>query len=224
MSSNNSENNDSPYLPWIVILMAIGILLLFILRRSLIRLFPILLVVAIFLPMIVYLYRRHKYRNLEGVYAEYSQLTNSLQQRGMNTYLRMANRSMDNMLFARDKAEHIREMIHREDVTHVRNEIASLKEQLEKECDNEKKTFLKKSLSEHEQSAATIDQLTQFLDRYENSKTLLEGYFKNIRIKIEIHALSQETTVNQNIAEVDQIIEDVEQLNQIYDRVDKITE
>lgn len=203
-----------------VIAAALFILLLFILRKSLIRVFPVLFVLAIFIPLIFYLYRRHKYRDLEAIYPEYRDLAVLLHERGMHTYLNLVQRSMDNIIDLRNKAEHIQDMLARDSVFEVHRKIEELDRQIETETDPEQKELLQRSLKEFEENAAGFERLNRFLEKYESSKNLMAGYFKNIRLKIQMNSLNEEALATEKCEEIDRIISDIDNIEKIYSHVD----
>jgi hypothetical protein len=223
MASKNHGGSDG-YIPWLVILLAIGTLLFFFLRRSLIRLFPVLFILACVIPLVFYLYRRHRFRELEGIYAEYSPLVSVLNSHGMDTYIEMVNRSTEQMMKVRDRAEHIRDLVYRENAFKLQDEISELDQQINSEKDPDKKEILEKQVSEMEENLKNLEKLNSFLNQYEESKVLLANHLRNIRMKIEVGSVTESTLNEESTAEIDHIFEDVENLNSIIDRVDRISE
>jgi len=223
-SEKNPSNGDSPYLPWLIAVAAIGVLLLFVLRRSLLKLFPIFIVVAVFVPLILYCYRRHKYRDLENVYDEYSSLRALLADQRRTSYISLVDRSMANMLAARDKVENIRSMVSEESFEECLTQIKNLKKQIAEENDESRLAILERNLEETESNYASIGKVKEFLNKYENSKVLLAGHFKNLRIKIQMSAIATEAISEGNVDELDRIVSDIESVNAIYERVDKVCE
>ncbi len=240
----DGSQGDSPYLPWIIIAAAIGVLLFFFLRRAVIRLIPVLLVIAIFLPLILYCWRRFKYRDLEIVYQEYDQLTSVLREQGFRTYTDLADRSMGNMLSARDKVENIRHSLRPGDVKDLEAQMESLRKRIELEKDPSNAELLQRNLSECRNNLESFERLGEFLKKYEDSKLLLAGDFKNLRLKIQMGTLvannlgpsgvpsPNSSGVNEDspvapehrVDEVDRIVSDIENINAIYEKVDKLCE
>jgi hypothetical protein len=226
MSTEKADRDSGrSWSSWLMLFLAfLGAAILFVLRRSVVRLFPLLLILAISIPVIVYLYRRHRYRELEDVYAEYAPLRSLLRQRGLYTYQTLMERSMTNLLNVRDQAENVAALLAREDPQILYRQIVETRKTAEKATDPAEKELHEKQVRDLEANLENLQKLKRFLDKYHTSKKLLAGYFRSIQMKLHMDIISEEISVSEQNREIDQIVEDVENLTHVYERVDRMME
>jgi|GEM_PF-4139388 len=235
MSDEDKNKKDPPdygsegseYLPWVIALAAIGTLLLFVFRRSLIRLFPILFVVAVFIPLIYYCYRRFKYRDVEDVLTPYDELLALFSAQGRTTYKGIVCRTMQNLLTVRDKAEGIKTVLRGTNPIEMRAKIKQFRKDLGHCEPGEKADFLKKEISDQEETLHSLESLKEFLEKFNDGKIRLANHFKNLRIKLMVSQIGGAKTQSMTAAgeappdEIESIIQDIETVNHIYESVDK---
>ncbi len=209
-------------IPWGMLLALLGLVALIVLRRFVRLLFPMLFVLLILVPMLYYLWRQYKYRDVWTVVPEYEKLLALLGRLRLPSYRAVVEASMKHLLAARDRAERLQDYLVQEPPHRLRDRIRDLERQLGETHDAEKRGFLEKSLADSRETLAHLDELQEFLRRYEDSKTVLAGHFKNTRLRLELDEMRFAEGLTYQSDEVDRLMTEIKTFDSMYETVDRV--
>lgn len=208
-------------IPWALLLALLGVVVLFMLRRFLRLFFPMLFVVLVLAPLLWYLWRQYKYRDVWAVVPEYEKLVALLRRLRLSSYRAVVEASMKHLLAARDRAERFQEYLVQEPPHRLRERIRDFERQLQGTHDPEKRRFLEKTLADSRETLAHLDELQEFLRRYEDSKAVLAGHFKNTRLRLELDEMRFAEGIAYQSDEVDRLMTEIKAFDSMYETVDR---
>ncbi|MBF0410713.1 MAG: CPBP family intramembrane metalloprotease [Candidatus Riflebacteria bacterium] len=216
-----SESQKGKYevLFWTVLGIA-GTALFFVLRTSIVRIFPLLIILFLFGCLLMWLYRKYFYRDLEEVRYDYFSLNDLLSSRGMKTYLKIIDNAWLNLVKARDRAEHVRSVLAGIDIASVEKAISRLKEQQNKENDEQKLRLVEAQLTEVEERRKMYYDMEVFLKKFEANKMSFLNSCRGLKMKIEMKDLGTIMKKDAKTDEMDLIVNEIDKLNEIFDKVD----
>lgn len=202
---------------WQLVIAIAGFIVIFILRRFLRAFFPVLFALLVLIPLLFYFYRQYKYRDLWSVVPEYEKLISALKRMRLNSYCKLINVSMSNLLLARDRAEKFKDFLLSESSLQIKTRILQLKKEIQNEINKDKLEFLKKSLKDAEDAYQHIQEIEKFIQRYETSKEILANHFRNVRLKLEIDEMKFMQSFNYRNDEVDRIMDEIKSFDRMFD-------
>ncbi|NLI76101.1 MAG: hypothetical protein GX442_06620 [Candidatus Riflebacteria bacterium] len=208
-------------IPWSLILSILGFLALVLLRRFLRLLFPMLFVLLVLVPMLWYLWRQYKYRDLWAVVPEYDRLQTLLDRLRLRSYAGVVQNGMKHLLAARDRAEKLQAYLYQEPPARVQDRIKDLQQQLADNPDAERRVFLEKSLADAHETLVHLEELQEFLHKYEDSKAVLAGHFKNTRLRIELEQMRLEEGTSLHSDDLDRLMTEIRTFDTMYETVDR---
>lgn len=213
--------DEAGEIPWSLILAMLGFLALVLLRRFLRLLFPMLFVLVVLVPMLWYLWRQYTYRDLWVVVPEYDRLLALLGRLRLRSYAGVVQSGMTHLLAARDRAEKLQAYLYQEPPARVQERIKDLQKQLGDNPDAEKRVFLEKSLADARETLAHLGELQEFLHKYEDSKAVLAGHFKNTRLRIELEQMRLEEGMSLHSDDLDRLMTEIRTFDTMYETVDR---
>lgn len=219
--SFDTYSGENLYTAMLVVLGLATAVMLFVLRRSLVAVLPELMILAIFGGLLIFLYRRYLYRDLEDVRGEYAPLVSLLSGQGLTTYQNIIGKAWNNILKARDKAERIRDALRRENLNALEARLDESKRALRIERDPKAKPALEKSIRDQEKNIELLRSLRDYLAKYEESKRQLTESCRNLRLKVEVLALHREVGGTACNDEMDVIVGEIDKLDFIFENVDR---
>ena len=217
----DTYSGENLYTAMLVVLGLASAVLLFVMRRSLVAVLPELMILAIFAGLLIFLYRRYLYRDLEEVRGEYGPLASLLASQGLTTYQTIIGRAWSNLLKARDKAERIRDTLRRENLTALEARLEETRRALRLERDPKSRAAVEKAVRDQEKNIALLRSLREYLARYEESKRQLLESCRNLRLKIDVLALHREVGSMACNDEMDVIVGEIDKLDFIFESVDR---
>ncbi|RCK78161.1 MAG: hypothetical protein OZSIB_1677 [Candidatus Ozemobacter sibiricus] len=210
-------------IPWALLLALLGVVVLFMLRRFLRLFFPMLFLLLVLAPLLWYLWRQYKYRDVWAVVPEYEKLVALLRRLRLSSYRAVVEASMKHLLAARDRAERFQEYLAQEPPHRLRERLRDLERQFKDTHDPEKRRFLEKTLADSRETLAHLDELQEFLRRYEDSKAVLAGHFKNTRLRLELDEMRFAEGIAYQSDEVDRLMTEIKAFDSMYETVDRRT-
>jgi len=219
--SIDTYSGENLYTAMLVVLGLASAVLLFVMRRSLVAVLPELMILAIFGGLLIFLYRRYLYRDVEDVRGEYAPLVTLLSSQGLSTYQTIIGRAWSNILKARDKSERIRDALRRENLNALEAHLDETKRALRIERDPKAKTSIEKSIRDQEKNIEMLRSLRDYLAKYEESKRQLMESCRNLRLKVEVLALHREVGGAACNDEMDVIVGEIDKLDFIFESVDR---
>lgn len=219
--SIDTYSGENLYTAMLVVLGLASAVMLFVLRRSLVAVLPELMILAIFGGLLIFLYRRYLYRDIEDVRGEYAPLVSLLSSQGLTTYQTIIGRAWSNILKARDKAERIREALKRDNLNALEAHLDETKRALRIERDPKAKTSIEKSIRDQEKNIELLRSLRDYIAKYEESKRQLMESCRNLRLKVEVLALHREVGSAACDDEMDVIVGEIDKLDFIFESVDR---
>ncbi|HNV70992.1 MAG TPA: hypothetical protein PKO06_14920 [Candidatus Ozemobacteraceae bacterium] len=206
--------------PWGLVWAGLVIAVLFILRRYLRAMFPVLLLFSVFVPLLWYLWRQYKYRDLWDVYRDYDELITLLHSKGLYTYGSSVDQSMRHIMAARDKAEGLLSVLERADLPGQTARIEALERQLAEVTDAEKRVSLTLKIADAQKTLEAYRRAEAFLGRYAEGKKHLAEQFRNLRLKLEVPVVDPVSPSGPRVDEIDEMIQQLRRLDSTYESVD----
>lgn len=206
--------------PWGLVWAGLGVVALFILRRYLRAMFPVLLLFSVFVPLLWYLWRQYRYRDLWDVYRDYDELMTLLQSKGLYTYGKSVDQSMAHIMAARDKAEGLLSVLQRADLPGQQARIEALERQAAATSDDAERESLTQALSDARKIFDGYRRAEAFLGRYAAGKKHLAEQFRNLRLKLEVPVIDAASPTGPQADEIDDMVQQLRQLDCTYESVD----
>ncbi|MBF0543292.1 MAG: hypothetical protein HQM08_02605 [Candidatus Riflebacteria bacterium] len=194
--------------------------LVFILKQSIVRMIPLIAVFILFGGLLVWLYRKYLYRDLDETRFDYFDLRDTLNKKGMNTYLKIIDQAWKRLIKARDRAERIHEMISKINFPEVEKSISLLSEKLSSEKDEVKQKTLRNDLKEFEETKKLFTEFETFLKKFKSHKLSFQSSCRNLKLKIEMKDLNIVIKSESKPDEIDIIVKEIDKLNDIFEKVD----
>ncbi len=217
--SRTLQPEAAPF-PWGLVWAGVVVVVLFVLRRYLRAMFPVLLLFSVFMPLLWYLWRQYKYRDLWDVYRDYDELICLLHSKGLYTYGSSVDQSMRHIMAARDKAEGLQSVLQRADLPGQTVRIESLEKQLSETADAEKRASLMQTITDAKKTLDGYRRAEAFLGRYAEGKKHLAEQFRTLRLKLEVPVVDERSSGGSQVDEIDEMIEQLRRLDCTYESVD----
>ena len=204
---------------WPILAGAGGLLLLYMVAREfLLRAFPLVFVVLVFVPLILFFYRQWRYRELGEVRREYLPLLALLRPMQRPTYLQIVERAMANLVAARDKVERVRDLLQRENLPALEQQLAEARRRLQA-AGREERPELERAVRDLAEAHRGLAELAEFAVRFDAGRQQLAAHFRRIRIKLETSRLADELDATSR-DEVAGMLAEVQTLDAVISRVD----
>ncbi len=222
-------SEDDPFeekssFPWGVIWAIVTLAALVVFRRFLRAMFPLLFVLLVAVPLLVYLFRKFRYRDLDEVYDEYAPLSARLRELGYTTYATIIDGNMARLVSVRDRVENIRMVLRRETVKDQEKKVADLRADLleakSPASEPDRKALKERTLQDAQETLDHLKKLEEFLGRYVESKKLLAGHFRSLLLKLKVGELDR-TGETARLDELDRIVRGIESADEVFREVDR---
>ena len=206
--------------PWGLIWAGLVFVVLIALRKYLRFMFPILLLVSVFVPLLWYLWRQYKYRDLWDVYRDYDELMSLLSSKSLYTYAKSVRQSMNHLMAARDKAEGLLAVLQRADLPGQRARLEALEKQLGEAADPSQREALSRTIREASVTMDGYRRVEAFLGRYAEGKKHLAEQFRSLRLKLEVPVVDAVSPDGGHADEIDDMVHQLRTLDCTYETVD----